>query len=198
MTLQKSYKDLKIFLCDDILYDLNSVDNSKSYAHIYSDKNYDDFLYLTRHGIEIYREDDLINSSLIISGGGTSGIHETSSIIDNDRLLICCAHSVFCMTLPDLNLDWRTTVDSATCFEIFKFKDNFIIHGELEISKLDTRGNIIWRFSGNDIFTTPTGRDAFRIVNEIIYATNWDNVTFELNANTGQLINQETIKSKYY
>jgi outer membrane protein assembly factor BamB len=101
------------------------------------------------------------------------------------------------VTLPDLKLVWRTTVDSATCFEIFKFNDNFIVHGELEISKIDQEGNIIWRFSGSDIFTTPTGKDSFKIVNEIIYATNWDNVTFELNANTGQLINIETIKSIY-
>jgi len=28
------------------------------------------------------------------------------------------------------------------------------------------------------IFTTPTGKNTFRIIDNIIYATNWDNVTF--------------------
>ena len=40
---------------------------------------------------------------------------------------------------------WRTQADQATCFEIYKYEDSYIIHGEFEISRLDKDGKIIWQ-----------------------------------------------------
>ncbi len=188
MSLSIPYKGLHVSIFNDTDYNPNSVDNSKKYNHFYTDRDYSDYRYLTKHGIEIYRNDELLNSAIVISSGGATGIHETSGLIDTDNFLICCADSVFCLTLPDLKIAWRTKADAATCFEIFKHLDHYIIHGELEINSLDRNGNIIWGFSGTEIFTTPTGKNTFRIIDDVIYATNWDNVTFQLNADTGQLI----------
>jgi outer membrane protein assembly factor BamB len=187
MPLSKSYKDLQVSIFNDTDYNPNSVDNSINYNHIYTDKDHSDYLYLTKHGIEIYRNEEILNSALVISSGGATGIHATSFLMENDLLSICCANSIFCLTIPDLNLVWHTKADTATCFEIYKYRDNYIVHGELEISSLDRNGNIMWRFSGTDIFTTPTGKNTFSIIDDSIYATNWDNVTFQLNASTGQL-----------
>jgi len=188
MKLHEPNKDFEILLFDDEIHDPNSVDNVKKYNHIYSDSNYDDYSYLTKHGIEILKNDDLINSALVISDGGPTGVHDSCSLIDNDKLLICCGHSIFCMILPNLQLLWRTTADTATCFEIFKHENDFIVHGELEISKLSNEGNIIWKFSGGDIFTTLAGKNTFNIIDNIIYATDWDNITYKLNADSGELL----------
>jgi outer membrane protein assembly factor BamB len=183
-----AHKDLQVSIFNDTDYNPGSVDNSRSYNHVYTNKDHSDYLYLTKHGIIVYKNEELLNSALVISSGGATAIHETSFLIDNDTFLICCADSIFCLTLPELNLVWRTMADMATCFEIFKYQDTYIVHGELEISCIDKNGNIIWSFSGTDIFTTQTGKNTFRIIDNIIYATNWDNVIFQLNADTGQLI----------
>ena len=76
----------------------------------------------------------------------------------------------------------------ATCFEIVKHDDAYIIHGELEITRLNIAGEVIWSFSGPDIFTTPDGKDIFKVVGDIVYAKAWTEQTFQLDAYTGELI----------
>jgi hypothetical protein len=67
-------------------------------------------------------------------------------------------------------LIWKTQADQATCFEIFKFKDSYVVHGEMEISRIDLNGNIMWQNSGADIFTTEKGINDFEITNSFIQA----------------------------
>jgi ABC-type ATPase with predicted acetyltransferase domain len=40
---------------------------------------------------------------------------------------------------------WWTKADQATFFEINKYQESDIIHGELEISRLDKDGKITWQ-----------------------------------------------------
>jgi outer membrane protein assembly factor BamB len=188
MTLRKTFKDFPVDIFDDTLYDPTSADNVRQYNKLYSDKEYDDYLYLTRHGIQIYKGKELINSACLVSGGGKTGIHETGLLIDNNKLLICCGNSIFCLTLPDLELDWRTKADDATCFEIFKYKDAYIVHGELEISRVDKSGKIVWKFSGSDIFTTANGKDTFEIRDDKVKAINWEGIVYELDINDGKVL----------
>jgi outer membrane protein assembly factor BamB len=188
MIIQKTYKEYQISIFNDPFYDPNSVDNSQQYTHVFSDKKRDDYFGSAKHGVKIFEGDKLVKSALLIGSGGGTGIHETCSLIDDNKLLVCCGDSVFCLALPNLNLEWRTEADTATCFEIFQYKSNYLIHGELEITCLDKAGRVNWKFSGSDIFTTPTGKDTFKIVDGMVYATNWDNVTFQLDANTGAVI----------
>jgi outer membrane protein assembly factor BamB len=188
MTLRKTFKDFQVDIFDDTLYDPMSADNIRQYNKLYSDKEYGDYFYLTRHGIQIFKDEELINSTCLVSGGGTTGIHETGLLIDNNKLLICCGNSIFCLTLPDLELDWRTKADDATCFEIFKYKDAYIVHGELEISRVDKSGQIVWEFSGSDIFTTPNGKDTFEIRDGKVIAINWEGIVYELDINDGKVL----------
>jgi len=63
--------------------------------------------------------------------------------------------------LPDLNLLWQTHADTATCLQVFKFENDYLVHGELEISRIDKNGNIKWQFSGADIFVSFEGAEEF-------------------------------------
>jgi len=83
--------------------------------------------------------------------------------VDNEQLVICCCDTVFCLTLPDLHLKWKTRADDATCFQIFKQQDDYIVHGELQITKLDKNGKIKWQFGGADIFVCIDGEEAFKL-----------------------------------
>jgi hypothetical protein len=59
--------------------------------------------------------------------GGPTGIHSKSSVMEGNSFLICCADSIFCLALPDLNLTWITKADQATTGQdVFKLNDDVI------------------------------------------------------------------------
>jgi len=161
----------------DETFSLNSVDNINHYQKVYFDiSEYD---YPTKIGIKLFENKELIKSVLIGSNGGGSGIHTTSQIIEEDRIIICCSDTIFCISIPDLALKWKTQADQATCFQIFKKDSNFFIHGEMEISRIDSNGQLIWQQTGNDIFTTEKATDNFEITETHIRVTDWENRTYK-------------------
>ena len=167
----------KIELENDEYCTENSSDNLFNYDVVYFDQSEYDFP--TRIGLKTFENGDLIRSAIIGSIGGGTGIHENSQLIEHDRIVICCSDSLFCLSIPDLNLIWKTKADQATCFELFKFEDSYIVHGEMEISRIDLNGKIMWQRSGADIFTTAEGTDDFQITKSYIRATDWENRTYK-------------------
>jgi hypothetical protein len=159
----------------------SSADNENQYDFLYFEKS--EYHFPSVFGIKIFQDKTLIKSALIGSIGGGTDIHDNSTIIENDRLLICCSDSIFCLSIPDLKLLWRTQADQSTCFEIFKYQDSYIIHGELEISRLDKDGKILWKQSGADIFTTLDGKDSFVITDKYILASDWGNKKYKFDFN---------------
>ena len=196
--MQRQYKEYTIEMYIEKMYNPKSADNVTKYDHYYATDDVERF-QLSQHGVRIINSGDeiIIQVCVAASGGGTT-IHDTSFVIADDTLSLCCADTVFSLTLPELILRWKTKADDVTAFEIFRHSDGFIVHGEMEITRLDENGRIVWQFSGPDIFTTPTGRDYFRIDGNRIYAANWDNVTFELDAVTGELLAHDGTHAKYF
>ena len=162
-------------------YSENSTDNLTSYEIIHFMES--DYVFPTKIGLKTYENEKVISSAIIGSIGGGTGIHKNSQIIEKDRILVCCSDSVFCLSIPNLDLIWKTQADQASCFEIFKFNESYIIHGEMEISRLDLNGKIMWQKSGADIFTTEKGTDDFEITESFIRATDWENRTYKFNFN---------------
>ncbi|MBT8380157.1 MAG: hypothetical protein KJN64_13095 [Ignavibacteria bacterium] len=125
--------------------------------------------------MQVFKNNELERSALVAASGGATGVHKNSVIIDGEKLLICCCNTIFCLNLPNLDLAWKTKADSATCFEIFEYRDSYIVHGELEITRINKSGELLWQKSGADIFTTPEGTDTFEITDKYILATDWEN-----------------------
>lgn len=174
MSIIEKY-NIEIFT--DKTYEVGSAENTNKYdcEYLEAENKYNS----TFVGIKIYENKQLIKSAIIGSEGGNSGISENSKIIKKNRILICCADKIFCLSFPELNLLWKTKADQISCFEIFK-KDNFyIVHGETEISKLDENGMILWQKGGADIFTTISGKDDFELNEKYIIATDWENRTYK-------------------
>ena len=143
--------------------------------HMY-DHRYDDERCSSYIQVRICKDKEILKTVLLGSDGGGTVVHETSFIIEQDRVVMCCYDSIFCLSIADLKLLWKTQADSVTCFEIYKYKDSYIIHGELEISRLGRDGTILWQQSGADIFTTlEGGKDDLLITENYILATDWDN-----------------------
>ena len=156
----------------DETFQKGSADN----LNIYDIEHFDESEYIipTMIGIKVFKDSSLLKNAIIGSIGGGTGIHKTSVIYEDARILICCSDTIFCISIPDLTVLWQTQADEASCFEIFKYQDGYIVHGELEISRLDKDGKIIWQQSGADIFTTPKEINDFKQTEKYIIAEDWE------------------------
>lgn len=128
----------------------------------------------TKHGVRLYQNRELVKSALLCSVGGATGIHEKSALVVNEDLLVCCTNKIFSLRLPNLGLNWVSEADPATCFGIYKNDVGLFVHGELEVSRIDRQGNIIWSVGFADITTTPEGKDTFVICEDFIKVTDFN------------------------
>ena len=159
----------------------------RGYSEADSEEKYDlihlensEYSFTTIAVIKVHLAEKLFKSALIGAVGGGTGVFENSFVAELDRIAICCSDSIFCLSIPDLSLIWKAKADEATCFEIFKYKSDYIVHGELEITRLGNNGQIIWQQSGADIFTTPDSNgDTFLITENYILATDWNNTKYK-------------------
>ena len=156
----------------DPTYTNNSTDNVNQYDFVYFKESYYRFNSIT--GIKVYQDEKLIKSAVIGAEGGATGIHENSLVVEDDRVVVCCSDSIFCLSIPDLSLLWQTKADSITCFEIFSYHDTYIVHGEMGISRIAHDGNLIWQKGGADIFVTLSGTNNFKLTDEYIMATDFN------------------------
>ena len=147
------------------------------YDYIY--KNLDEFSPAI--GVKVIKEQKIIKSAVLC--GYYAAINIESTILDEQNILICVAKNVYSLSLPELNLNWVTETDWSSCFGIYKIKDGYIVHGELEISKLNKNGKIEWQLGGRDIFVTIDGSKSFEIKENYIEAKDWLNFTYKIDFN---------------
>ena len=93
--------------------------------------------------------------ALIGASGGATVLHEHSALVLEERLYLAAGDQVACLSLAPFGLDWSVRADHATCFGLhFEPKRGaLIVRGEMEISRLDRQGQILWQTGGRDIFT---------------------------------------------
>jgi len=166
-----------INIFDDEAFKEDSVDHVNHYDFVYFEES--KYRSTSIYGIKVFKNGTLIKSAAIGAIGGGTSIHETSTIIEDGRLLICCSDTIFCLSIPDLALLWRTQADGTTCFEIYKYQDTYIIHGELEISRLDRDGKILWQQGGADIFVTTDDEQSFELTKHFIMAKDFENSVYK-------------------
>lgn len=167
-----TFQDYLIELVDELDFTLNSTDNRFVYSNIYFDENQNK--PASKHGIKVTKDGQTVTSALICEAGSPSGIHENSFLIKGDSLFLCCSNEVYSFELPDLTLNWKKELDPATCFSIYPFKDDLIIHGEMEVKRIDLLGNVKWGFSGADIFVTPDGKSSVIFMGDRIKLIDWE------------------------
>ncbi|ALJ01582.1 hypothetical protein DC20_19140 [Rufibacter tibetensis] len=132
---------------------------------------------------------------MIIGSGGATGISENSSLVGSDTILVCCCDTVFCLTLPSLELKWQAQADQATCFGIYNLQEGYVVHGEMEVTRLDKKGNIKWQFGGADIFVSLNDEEAFRLNADHIELTDFCQRKYLIDFD-GNQISQEGIKNQ--
>jgi hypothetical protein len=179
------YKDYTIEIINDTCYTLNSTDNTRHYDKEYfkGKMNEDRFYPTSKHGIRISQNGKEISSAIICEVGGATGIHDKSFAFTDDSILVCCCDKIYCLQLPRLSLNWRKRFDAATCFGIYDFDGDFLIHGELSVTRIDKDGNEKWNFIGRDILVTNDNTSAFEIYGDKIKLKDWEGYKYMLDKN---------------
>ncbi len=169
--MRVSYKDYTIDIIDDSNYTLNSSDNIVSYDTEYFDgiTNTDRVYATSKHGIRINRNGEELASAIICEIGGATTIHDKS------------ADKVYSLSIPALEIKWKRRLDPTTCFAIYPFKGDFVIHGELQVTRIDIDGHEKWNFGARDIFVTLDGKDSFKLLNDKIKLRDWEGYEYILN-----------------
>lgn len=179
------YKGYTVDIIDDQTFSINSVDNTSQYDKVYfnGSTNQDRFYPTSKHGIRIRQGDEEVSSAIICEVGGGATIHSKSFIISDKSLYICCCDKVYSLSLPDLSIAWSKRLDPATCFGIYSFDNEFIIHGELSIIRIDKNGNVKWEFSARDIFVTQDGTESIAFQGDKILLKDWEGNKYTLDKN---------------
>jgi len=173
----------KIEIIDEENYTVGSADNKFQYDFIYQHPEDSEYVPTSTYGIRVYKvyKDDIFKSAVIMATGGATRVAQDSVIIDGQNLLLTCCNKVFCFQLPDLNLNWMIIADMATCFSIFQYKDSYLIHGELEITRLGQSGRIIWQVGARDIFVNMDHYGStFNMHDEYIELMDWQGYRYKL------------------
>ena len=144
-----------------------------------------DFEYLeksasTIFGVKILDSGICLKSAVISSQGGGTGIHNSALVLEEDRLMLCCGDKIFCLSIPDLTLLWKTKADDCTCFQIFGYQDSYIVHGEINISRINHDGMILWQYSGEDIFMNMNDEIECELQADYIIASDFNNKVYKI------------------
>jgi len=165
----------------DIFREETFAIESVDHLHKYDIEHFDEseYIFATIVGIKVFKDESLLTSAIIGSIGGGTGINKSSDIYEDTRVLICFSDSIFCLSIPNLTLLWMMQADQATCFEIFKYQEDYIVHGELEISRLNKDGKMLWQLSGADISTTIAGGQYCELTENFIIAKDFENRVYK-------------------
>jgi hypothetical protein len=165
----------EVRIVDEPTYTFGSADNTRLYGQE---------IDLGRRGIST--RGVLVDDAPVLVVGGTGGansVHEHCALILNSRLYLAVGDTVACLGLDSHELAWSLQVDTAACFGIHYHpaRRALLSHGELDITRFDEAGRILWTWSGADILT-----GAFRLDDEYIAVVDFNDQEYHLSYETGE------------
>jgi hypothetical protein len=134
----------------------------------------------TIFGIKVLENGVCLKSAVISAEGGETGVHNSALVLEEDRLILCCGNKIFCLSIPDLILLWKTQADDFTCFQVFPYQDSYIVHGEINISRINNDGMILWQYSGEDIFMNMDDEVECELRANYIVASDFNNKVYKI------------------
>jgi hypothetical protein len=160
-------------------YSFGSGDNLRRYEQ---EKNLQEVYRPTSvHGV--FLDDEPL--AVFGAAGGCSAVHRHSALVLDSKLYLAVGDSLVCFALDDRQFCWATVLDPATCFGIYyeTERDALISHGELEVARIDKKGNVLWASSGADIFS-----EGFRLEKKFIAVTDFDKREYHFSYENGSAL----------
>ena len=169
-------KECEIIIETDNTFDPYSTDNIYHYDKIHNPLELKTY-YLT-FSINIKTTDKNISLALI---GDRYSFAEKCAVLKDNDLIILLNNFIFKINILTGELVSSNPIETYGCnFEIYQIDNGYIIYGEIEILMLDFNFNVIWRFSGRDIFVTTNDLIPFELCDEIIKLHDFENNYYEL------------------
>ena len=193
MKFSLHHNGFTIEVMDDPLF-TQTLDSPTSYDKIYQPDNNKDYNPVSQCAINVYYDNVKIASAILLVVAGATSVTSDSILIDGDNLITRCCNTVFCLTLPSLNLNWMIETDWTTCFSIHKYQDSYITHGETSVARIDKKGNILWSYSGADIFVCLVEGNPFEMHDNYIELTDFAGSKYKIDYN-GQVIKCVDVKA---
>lgn len=125
------------------------------------------------------------------------GCYECCTVLNNEKLIIAKFNTLYEINLLRGEARYKQIDDLAGAIGLYKLDDGYIIHGEMQILKLDFELNIVWWFCGADIFVSPQGEKSFKLSEDKIELIDFENNRYTINLN-GELIEQFMKKQDWY
>src|SRR5262249_7494932 len=118
-------------------------------------------------------------------GGGPTAVHECSLICVEGLLYLAIGDCVVFVAPDPFSFQWMLETDTGTCFGVHFSEQHraLISHGELEVSRFSSDGNLLWSVSGADIFTGD-----FSLHPAYIEAVDWNGKIYRFSYDDGSLL----------
>ncbi|MBY0238142.1 MAG: hypothetical protein K2X55_02400 [Burkholderiaceae bacterium] len=174
----------KIEIVNEPTYTFGSADNTRRYD-IELDLS-GKYRHSSVHGVII----DDIPTVIVGASGGVTGIHARSMLEVEDRAYLAVGPYVVCFSPSPFQYHWVLEVDPATCFGVYFHARTgaLLSHGELEIARFTSSGEIIWSESGVDIFS-----EEFALHDDFVEATDFNGDVYRFSYVDGHQFAQQSI-----
>ena len=183
IVIQTDY--VKITIKPDETYTIDSVDN-RPYDIIMNPFKYTRNNYAK--AMEIVIQNEVYEETRIALIGSLYGYESDCAVLNNKELLVLIDKDIFIINIDDYMLvKYKSTDCFGDNFAVYLVSDGYIIHGEMEIFKLDYELNKVWQFSGADIFVTQDDKLPFLIDGDRLKIYDWNGTYYEIDLN-GNLI----------
>ena len=85
-----------------------------------------------------------------------SALNTERVLLDGDALIVCLWSDIVIIDLPTDKIRKVITVTpDLDMFGVYKFKDGYFVHGEMDNRYFDGEFNLVWDAGGRDIFYCP-------------------------------------------
>ena len=99
---------------------------------------------------------------------------------------------IFCILNPEtLEIENKHEIDIGQVFAVCPYKEDFILHGELSICRVNRNLELLWEFDARDIFIRQDDDPAFEMKPDRICLYDWLGYYYEI-AYDGILITEST------
>jgi len=176
----KTYK-IKIYRDDELgMGSLPGLQYDRIYNPYNIDTNDIDYFSVLSVDIDSEKNSKIAFIGILFSTG------KDIAILKNDKLFVLFFSMIIEIDLHTLDI-FTHDIAEYQCFSIYEFDSGYIIHGEMEIVKLNKNLEVEWSEMGADIFVNPDRDDVFRIENDMIHVIDWDGrkYVFDKDGNDG-------------
>ncbi|QES90673.1 hypothetical protein [Rhizosphaericola mali] len=168
-----NYKNYTLSIYTDEMYSFDSADNKNSYDIVYPNGDY--IFRQANMAICLKTNYQVIKSAILNVNSYFVKVYEKSIIIENNQFWILLANEMYCFELSTLHLLWKRALDISTNLAIYELDNDFLVHGEMEIFRVTKMGDIVWQFSGRDIWVSLKEKEVLKIEKGKIYLTDFNN-----------------------